>query len=168
MLTHKEIPNSNSILIGAPKANTYHGYALCYEWVGGAWNQKGQTLSGMNNNESFSFSTGMSNDGNTIICGAYGIENGYAKIFEIQTPQIISENNSDKLYIYPNPSSGSIYFPDFENISLIEFYNINGEIIRKIHNPVSPITNISDFAPRTYLVKIQNPDKISSTILIKQ
>ncbi|MBN2730434.1 MAG: T9SS type A sorting domain-containing protein [Bacteroidales bacterium] len=160
--------NGNSILIGAPKANTYHGYASCYDWVGGAWSPKGQTLSGMNNNESFSLSTGMSNDGNTIICGAHGIENGYAKIFEFQTPQIISENNSGKLLVYPNPSSGSIYFPDFENISIIEFYNVNGEIIRKIQNPVSPITNISDFAPGTYLVKIRYQYQTSSTILIKQ
>ena len=62
----------NTLVVGAYKSNSERGQVFVYDFIGGNWVQRGQTLSGVNNYDQFGFDVSMSNDGNTIAVGSKG------------------------------------------------------------------------------------------------
>lgn len=61
-----------TIIIGAPEENGggNPGNAYIYIWDGTVWNQKGENLSGINNDDYFGWDVDISSDGNTIAVSA--------------------------------------------------------------------------------------------------
>jgi len=67
-------PNGNTIVIGAEGHNATEadaGQTTVYSWINGTWQQKGNGINGEDGNDFSGCSVDISNDGNTIIIGAY-------------------------------------------------------------------------------------------------
>jgi hypothetical protein len=71
------------LAVGAPNANSNTGYVEIYEFVSGAWTQKGSTLNG-NANSYFGYSVSLSSDGLILAVGTpyANSSTGYVKIYE--------------------------------------------------------------------------------------
>lgn len=73
-------PDANKLAVGANgynKNGERTGYVQVYDWITDIWVQKGNTMNGIQNGGDFGYSLDMSDDGNTIVVGAFGNdENG--------------------------------------------------------------------------------------------
>jgi hypothetical protein len=72
------------LAVGAPNANSNTGYVEIYEFVSGAWTQKGSTLNGTSQNSYFGQSVSLSSDGLILAVGApiANSTTGYVNIYE--------------------------------------------------------------------------------------
>jgi Secretion system C-terminal sorting domain/SprB repeat/Ig-like domain CHU_C associated len=82
--------DGNSIAIGAPfndGGGVDAGHVKIYEWIGGAWIQKGMDIDGEAAGDESGSSVSLSSDGSTIAIGAQfntgnGLEAGHARVYE--------------------------------------------------------------------------------------
>ncbi|MGB0369488.1 MAG: hypothetical protein ACPGD8_08785, partial [Flavobacteriales bacterium] len=79
--------DGTTLSIGAPKndgAATDAGHVRVYEWSGSAWVQKGSDIEGAAANNSFGFSTSISDNGTILAVGAHLNNNstGQVRVFE--------------------------------------------------------------------------------------
>jgi hypothetical protein len=72
------------LAVGAPYANSDTGYVEIYEFVSGAWTQKGSTLNGTSQYSYFGNSVSLSSDGLILAVGARIANSniGYVEIYE--------------------------------------------------------------------------------------
>lgn len=80
----------NTVSAGA-RGQTVTGFTKVFEWDGTSWIQKGDTLSGDVGSDFSGNSGELSNDGNTIVIGAFGNNNGYARVFRFIDDEWIQE-----------------------------------------------------------------------------
>ena len=97
--------------------NSRIGQSKIYEWTGTLWTQKGQSLIGDNNGDSFGSPIFLSSDGLSFGVGAYNYDNGkgQAKVYEwtgtlwTQKGQsLIGDNNGDYSGIWVSLSSDGL------------------------------------------------------------
>lgn len=76
----------------------------------------------------------------------------FTQTINIQTADIIKDNNSTLFEIYPNPTSDYIYVksPELENCKQITLYSINGKLEKSI--PFDNIFSIQDLNTGVYFI----------------
>ncbi|MFH2142334.1 MAG: T9SS type A sorting domain-containing protein [Bacteroidota bacterium] len=67
---------------------------------------------------------------------------------------------SEKLNMYPNPTTGMLYFRGVENAK-IQIYNMIGELVQEFNN-VSNSIDLSEFDNGNYIVKVINDSQIAT------
>ena len=74
----------DTIVVGAPYANSYRGYAKVYKNISGTWTLQGATITGEANNDQFGYSVSINSTGDTIVVGApdANASRGYAKVYK--------------------------------------------------------------------------------------
>ena len=76
--------SGDTIVVGAPYANSNTGYAKVYKNISGTWTQQGAKITGEATGDYFGKSVSISASGDTIVVGAYGANSntGYAKVYK--------------------------------------------------------------------------------------
>ncbi|UZT96791.1 T9SS type A sorting domain-containing protein [Chryseobacterium fluminis] len=77
------------------------------------------------------------------------------------------EVNTNKIKIYPNPSSSTLFFDSKDEIKNITVFDISGRVFKNIQNPTSNSIDISDLHNGNYFVKFISADKTYLEKVIK-
>ena len=94
----------------------------------------------------------LNNDGwNDMLLGTY--TGGVHLLWGGNTDISIPETASNQIKIYPNPSKGIIQLEQFESLSNIEIYNVEGKLSFK--GPAKKIIDLSHLENGFYFVKIR-------------
>ena len=72
--------DGQTVVIGAPNANSSDGAAATYTWDGSAWNQNGGTIDGAHTGGEFGTAVAISDDGNWIAVGAPQAHSGGGEV----------------------------------------------------------------------------------------
>ena len=74
----------DTIVVGAPGANSYTGYAKVYKNISGTWTLQGAKITGEASSDYFGVSVSISASGDTIVVGAFAAnsDRGYAKVYK--------------------------------------------------------------------------------------
>jgi len=73
--------------------------------------------------------------------------------FAVAGPTGISEENRPELHLYPNPSSGIVFWSAGSGIIDIDVYNQIGEVIISNKSPEYNYIDLSQEAPGFYLIR---------------
>ena len=92
------------------------------------------------------------------------------KSFRVNNEEVISE--SQNLSVYPNPASESLQFDGGtnssfqESVSTYHIYNLQGKVVNEGHT--SGLISISNLAPGSYILIVENKSETRKTLFIKQ
>ena len=127
------MPNANTVAIGATN-NDGNGFAAghvrIYTWNGSAWTQQGTDIDGEAAFDYFGYSVSMP-DVNTVVIGApfndgNGNNAGHVRVYHQIPVGIPVVSVLAEIGLFPNPTTGLIYFQEQSNIKLA---NITGQVI---------------------------------------
>ena len=88
-----------------------------------------------------------------------------AKVTELTTG--ISENNETGTAIYPNPATDVLNVISENNISKVEIFNVQGQMVKAVNGNVSSLS-ISDMNAGVYFVKVTTDQGTATHKLIKK
>ncbi|MFT6921228.1 MAG: hypothetical protein ACJA1C_000222 [Crocinitomicaceae bacterium] len=75
------LDETGTTLSAGANGSTFIGYTKVYYWNGNNWIQKGTTIIGDTDLDFSGFAGSLNNDGNSIAIGAFGNNNGYARVY---------------------------------------------------------------------------------------
>lgn len=150
--------NGNRILIGTRGIGS--GHARIFDWSGSDWIQVGTDIEGEHQGDGFGWSVSLSSDGNRAIVSAKsnddnGTNAGHARIYDLSTITLgIDElTHPNKVSVYPNPISDSIYVDTSVFAKTISLLSLSGQIIKTVESKNS--MNLSNFTSGIYILRIE-------------
>jgi len=152
------------LIIGArlnDENGTDAGYAQVFEYNNESWVQLGGNILGENIGDESGNAVSMNADGTIIAVGSYkndgnGEDAGHVRVYKDITTDITSINTSETI-IYPNPSSGKLYF-NLDNYGEILITDITGKKVLYTSsemNTGSFTLDISKQSAGVYFVRIK-------------
>ncbi len=159
--------DGSRIVAGAPARDINNntnqpGYVKIYELINDNWEQIGGTMYGDEIRDEFGRWLAISGDGSVLIAGALtyiyeesGTEEGYAKVFDLNT--LLSSPDNDYVHsvnLYPNPSSDFIHFENSLTIQEVTCYNSIGKKINLNWNSNNTI-DISGLSNGLYILQFR-------------
>lgn len=117
-----------------------------------------QTISDLTPNTKYYVRSYATNSAGTV----YGNE----LIFTTLSTGIPTQEASE-VTIYPNPTTGIVYFKNIDPKAKIEIYNLNGALVKRVEMKNNQI-NIKDLTTGTYIIKIITDDKINTIKIVKE
>jgi len=95
------------------------------------------------------------------VANLYYIKTSYATL---GVPQ---NTEASKLTLYPNPVSEKLYLSSNQKIENVQIYNLNGQLVKKISNPIESI-DISHLTSGSYLVNVTTDQGLFSKMILKK
>lgn len=167
------------------------GYVEVFSWDGANWNLKGSRLQTNPNGDDFFFNNRLSQDGNIIVIGGYGANEGFVEIhnfngtnWTLEDIRINGENNGDffgfavdisndgSRIVAGAPENGSNGSQSgevkvFENLSVLGIQNVNlFNEVKLFPNPTQNIVQImSSIEIESYALMTINGKTIISEII---
>ncbi len=169
--------DGTTVAIGGPQnaeSGGFAGHARVYEYISGAWIQKGNDIDAEAASDNFGHSVSISDDGSIVaIGGPYnegnGPGSGHVRVFEFISTDIESLEKSG-ISIYPNPTSDKLYFNSGSNcIQSITIFDMSGkQLIRKATIDKNEVMDLSGYAGGNYLISIQIGNHIYTTTIVRE
>jgi hypothetical protein len=138
------------------------------------WTQIGNDIDAEAASDNFGHSVSISDDGSIVaIGGPYnegnGPGSGHVRVFEFISTDIESLEKSG-ISIYPNPTSGKLYFNSGSNcIQSITIFDMSGkQLIRKATIDKNEVMDLSGYAGGNYLISIQIGNHIYTTTIVRE
>ncbi len=127
------MPDANTVAIGAfgnAGNGIDAGHVRIYSWNGSAWVQQGTDIDGEAAEDNSGYSVNMP-DANTVAIGAFGNDDngafaGHVRVYNQITTGISVVSALAEIGLFPNPTTGLIYFQEQSNVKLT---NITGQVI---------------------------------------
>jgi len=169
------------VAIGAPEnaENAVEaGHVRVYKNISGTWTQLGADINGEAADDYSGCSVSLSSDGSIVAIGAMWnagsyVDAGHVRVYEFVDPsvsiadQLASQNG---ISIYPNPTSGIIYFDFAENnIQKIIISDVTGKVIsEKLVSQQQDDIDLSNHSNGIYIIEIYTDNNVFSSKIIKE
>jgi len=131
------------------------------------WILKQPTLIGEAINDFSGHSMDLSRNGNHIIIGAPGnddggADSGHARVYNIETFLGIEDETLNGFRVYPNPTTENLTIESNATpIQLIALTNVSGQTVLRYEGQETMVTlDVSQFPAGLYLVSIQTEDQV--------
>ena len=157
--------------------NNAKGRAIIYHYVNDQWNQVGSPIDGQNNSDQCGFDLSFSSSGETISVGSpgssgNGSNSGQERVFGLDGPLEITNNEFGSIVLFPNPSNGNFTMDmgkEYTDVT-VELYNMLGQIISSDkYTSAKIIEQKINASVGIYFVKVSTPKEGSRTLrIIKQ
>lgn len=103
----------------------------------------------------------------TITFSASGVPSKIVTVTQDPITTIINNTTNNNTHIYPNPTTGIVYFKDINPNARIEIYNLSGVLVQRLEL-VNNHINIKNLMNGTYIIKILDNNRINTFKIIKE
>lgn len=121
------------LAIGSTKTNNNFmpiGDVKLFSRIDDHWEQVFTTIEGESNGDRFGYALSISEDGNTlVISGSGDFNTGITKVYHFLPVSIASPQELPHITIYPNPSTGPVYFSGIENGAVQVFDHLGRHLV---------------------------------------
>ncbi len=77
-----------------------------------------------------------------------------------------NHRRAEKIKIYPNPVTSTLWVNRVQDILEIKIINITGSIVRTVHN--TNTVDVADLREGLYLIQVKTPSRVFSASFIKE
>ncbi|MEN8137064.1 MAG: T9SS type A sorting domain-containing protein [Bacteroidota bacterium] len=158
--------DGSTVAIGGAEDNDLNrspGYVMVYKNVEGTWHQMGVNILGAENGDKFGKSVSINSDGTKVAVGApgFGPDQGLAGVYnygELDPPLSNFDISSEKVMVYPNPTSGNVIINNINKERLsVRLFTINGVLVVESMSEEEKVRiDLGNYQAGMYIMHIEN------------